>query len=556
MPNLERPAHAGAGKGGKAVTGLSADLVLRVGAAYSLAGEVYRAVAVRGAEVVAVSADPHGLDDLAGSTTRVVGDPALTVLPAFTDAHEHLLEAAKNRGLVPVEQARSVAEFAAAVGRAAAAAAEGQWVQTSVAWHESNLAEGRLPTRTELDAASPDRPVVARRGGHLAVANSAALGLAGITAATPDPPGGSIGHTDDGAERRGRGGGGLPGPGVRAAAHPPGAGGGAARGVGGLRGVRRGGDPRGDGGGGRAGRLPGGVAGGALSVRVRPLVRVPNDLGADAAITLVEGLEVHSGFGDDWLRLWGLKLVLDGGVLGAAMAEPYASDPTNRGHLNWDPEEMAQVCVAAVRRGWRIGTHAVGDRAVGVVLDVYERVVHEAGPLPPATLVVEHALVAEPAQQARAVRLGVGVTVQHTLLWNLGSEMLTTWGPQRTARANSIDQWLAAGAILAAGTDLTRPFNPLTSVWGMVTRATRAAGVQGPEHAIDRGAAIELSTAAGARLDREADRRGTIAPGRLADLVAYPADPFTVDIHELPELTPALTMVGGRAVHDPDGRVG
>jgi predicted amidohydrolase YtcJ len=120
------------------------------------------------------------------------------VLPAFADAHEHLLEAAKNRGLVPVDQARSVAGFAAAVGRAAAAAAEGQWVQTSVAWHESNLAEGRLPTRTELDAASPDRPVVARRGGHLAVASSAALGLAGITAATPDPPGGSIGHTDDG----------------------------------------------------------------------------------------------------------------------------------------------------------------------------------------------------------------------------------------------------------------------------------------------------------------------------------------------------------------------
>jgi hypothetical protein len=131
--------------------------------------------------------------------------------------------------------------------------------------------------------------------------------------------------------------------------------------------------------------------------------------------------------------------------------------------------------------------------------------------------VVEHALLAEPAQRARAVRLGAGVTVQHPLLWNLGSEMLTTWGPERTARANPIDQWLAAGAILAAGTDLTRPFNPLTSVWGMVTRATRTAGVQGPGHGTDRATAIELSTAAAARLDREADRRGTIAPGRLAD---------------------------------------
>jgi hypothetical protein len=280
------------------VTGLSADLVLRVGAAYSLAGEVYRAVAVRGAEVVAVSADLHGLDDLAGSTTRVVGDPALTVLPAFADAHEHLLEAAKNRGLVPVDQARSVAEFAAAVGRAAAAAAEGQWVQTSVAWHESNLAEGRLPTRTELDAASPDRPVVARRGGHLAVANSAALGLAGITAATPDPPGGSIGHTDDG-ELSGV----VEGAAVYqvlAFAPPPtlqvlvaglreASAAYAAFGVGAIREAMVEVD--------ELAAYQAAWQAGALSVRVRPLVRIPNDLGADAAITLVEGLGVHSGFG-------------------------------------------------------------------------------------------------------------------------------------------------------------------------------------------------------------------------------------------------------------------
>jgi predicted amidohydrolase YtcJ len=135
---------------------------------------------------------------------------------------------------------------------------------------------------------------------------------------------------------------------------------------------------------------------GALSVRARPLIRVPNDVGADAAIALVEGLGVHSGFGDDWLRLWGLKLVLDGGVEGGATDEPYANDPANHGHLNWDPEAMLQVCLAAARRGWRIGTHAVGDRAVRVVLDVYERVTTELGGLAPATLVVEHALLADP----------------------------------------------------------------------------------------------------------------------------------------------------------------
>jgi predicted amidohydrolase YtcJ len=200
-----------------------------------------------------------------------------------------------------------------------------------------------------------------------------------------------------------------------------------------------------------------------LRVRARPLIRVPNDIGTDATIDLIQGLGVHSGFGDDRLRLWGLKLVLDGGVEGGAMEEPYVNDPANRGHLNWDPEVMFQVCLAAVRRGWRIGTNAVGDRAVQVVLDVYEQVTTELGGLAPATLVIEHALVVDPAQQARALRLGV--TVQHALLWNMASEMLTIWGPARTARVSPVDQWLAAGAILAAGSDIVRPFNPMTNVW-------------------------------------------------------------------------------------------
>jgi predicted amidohydrolase YtcJ len=204
-------------------------------------------------------------------------------------------------------------------------------------------------------------------------------------------------------------------------------------------------------------------------------------------------------------------------------------------------------------RGWRIGTHAVGDGAVRVVLDVYERVTNESGGLARATLVVEHALLVEPAQRARAVRLGVGVTVQHALLWNMASEMLTTWGPGRTARVSPVDEWLAAGTILAAGTDIVRPFNPMTNVWGMVTRGTHSAGIQGPEHAIDRQTAIELYTAAGARLDREGQRRGTLAAGRLADIVAYPADPFSVDLDQLAGLAPTFTMVGSRVVHDPGG---
>jgi len=113
---------------------------------------------------------------------------------------------------------------------------------------------------------------------------------------------------------------------------------------------------------------------GRLSVRVRPLIRVGNELTAEQAIALIEGLGVRSGFGDDWLRIWDLKFVMDGGVEGCALEQPYANDPANSGHLNWDPAVMTRVCAAAVRRSWRIGTHAVGDRALRVLLDVYEAV--------------------------------------------------------------------------------------------------------------------------------------------------------------------------------------
>jgi predicted amidohydrolase YtcJ len=115
---------------------------------------------------------------------------------------------------------------------------------------------------------------------------------------------------------------------------------------------------------------------------------------------------------------------------------------------------------------------------------------------------------------------------------------------------------VAAGAYLAAGTDIVRPFNPMTNVWGMVTRGTKSADVQGPEHAISVGTALELYTMGTAALNGEADRLGSNTPGKHADLVGYPADPLAANPDDLPELTPALTIVGGRATHDPDKRLG
>jgi len=532
------------------------DYLIKAGAIHSMTGETYRCVGLRGPEIVAVSADLAGLDDLAGGGTAVVDASDLTLLPAFADSHEHLMEASNNTLLVPVDTARSVAEFTGMITAAARDAAPGEWILTSISWHESNFAENRLPTLAELDAAAPDHPVLARRGGHFAVANSAALQAAGIGPDTPDPPGGKIGRLGDGSRDGTLEGGAVyqvaafaPEParaklagalGSTSAAY-------AALGVGTIReplisldeflAYQDARDQE------------------LLNVRVRPMIWIDSKLTEDAAIALIDGLGARSGFGDDLLRIWGLKFVMDGGVEGAAMEQPYASDPGNSGHLNWDPAAMTRICSEAVRRGWRVGTHAVGDRAVRTLLDVYEGVVAEAGPVPPWTLVIEHAMLTDAALRDRAVRDGFGVTVQFPVLWNMASEMLVTWGPERTRQIIPLDQWLAAGASLAAGTDIVRPFNPMTNVWGMVTRGTKSAGTQGPEHAIDVATALRLYTVGTAALNHEQDRLGSITPGKLADLVGYPADPLAADLDDLAELTPAFTIVGGRATYDPDKRL-
>jgi predicted amidohydrolase YtcJ len=263
--------------------------------------------------------------------------------------------------------------------------------------------------------------VLARRGGHLAVANTAALTAAGIGPGTPDPPGGKIGHLPDGRPDGVLEGGAVwqvaafaPTPGRAQLAQALGHGSAAyaALGVGTIREAMI-----------NAEELlayQDAAEQGTLSVRVRPLIRVGNELTADQATALIDGFGARSGFGDDWLRIWGLKFVMDGGVEGCALEQPY-------------------------------------------------------------------------------------------------------------------------------GTDIARPFNPMINVWGMATRGTRAAGIQGPEHAIGVAAALELYTMGTARLNHDQDRLGSITPGKLADIVAYSADPLTADLDDLPGLTPAFTIVGGRA---------
>lgn len=538
-----------------------ADLVIRARAMYSMAADraIFRAIAIREEWIVAVSEDPHGLDGLITSRTRVVDDPELTLLPAFDDTHNHFILAAQNSLLVPVDRARTLAELIELIRQRAAHTPAGAWITTSAAWHEVNVQEGRLPTAPELDEATRDHPVLLRRGGHVAVANSLALQQGGITRETPDPAGGTIVRFSDGTPT---------GVLIEGPAHapvttlvPPAT---FEQMVAGLQqacrdynacGIGTVRDPLVT-----REQMPIYQAlweRGELTVRSRILLTpVLGPATVEEQIARIEGFAVRSGFGDDLLKIWGLKFGLDGGAEGGALEQPYVNNPNFRGHLLWAPEDLFQVVNFAVRQGWRIGTHVVGDRAVRTALDVYEQVSRENPGLRPGTLVLEHAFLANAEQRARAIRLGIPITVQHPLLYTLAPILLAGWGEERTREVMPVRAWLEEGASLAAGTDYpVSSYQPLLAIWGMVTRGTQQAGIQGPEYAIDRYTAVRLYTAAGAQLSGESQRRGTLQPRRLADLVAYRTDPMTCPVDDLPHLQPVFTVVGGRAVYDPDGMV-
>jgi predicted amidohydrolase YtcJ len=526
----------------------TADRVIRAGTIYTMApdGAPMRSIAIGAGKVLALGAGPHDLDSYVGPQTKVTDDPGLTVLPGFIDTHTHLMFAAAAVHDVPVGEAKDIAGFVELIRKRAAVTPKGEWIRTSSAWNEWNLAEKRMPTAKDLDKATTDHPVLVRRGGHNDVLNTMGMRLAGLTRDTPTPRGGTIVKDADGnptgwlidaaksmAERL------FPPEStdqrieeLRLASLDF-----AAHGITTVRDAYVEED--------EVLLLRTAHDRGALQVRVRAMVGLGFTARGTDPTARIERIAAQAATGDDMFRIWGLKFVIDGGAENAATEQPYVGRPDFKGLLMWNADDLAKVIVAAVRHGLKVGVHAWGDRAVRTVLDAYQRVLTEVPDLPPGTLVLEHGGLSNAEQRARAIKMGIPVTVQHPLLHDLAFGLIQSWGRQRTAEVFPLREWLNEGALLGAGSDYpVGDYDAMASVWGMVTRQTRA-GVLGPEHAIDVRTAIRLYTADAARLVGESDV-GTLQAGRQADLVAYRGDPMKTPADRLRSLRPALTMVGGR----------
>jgi predicted amidohydrolase YtcJ len=536
----------------------AAELLVRAGTVRTMdpVTEPVTALAIREGKIAAV-AGPEGERDLLtawhGPDTIMLDDAGLVVLPAFVDTHNHLMLAARNILGVPVSRARAISQVVELIRERAAHTPPGRWIITAADWHELQLAERRLPTAAELDQATTEHPVLLQRGGHNGVLNSAGLRAAGIGPGTPDIRGGFIardaaghpsGWVQDAALDQARSV--LPplpeealAAGLARASREY-----AAHGLGTVR------DPA---------VTPAewrtylrAHAAGQLSVRSHAMIfSTPAAIEAagsvDAYLDALEDQGIKVGAGDERLRLWGLKFVLDGGVEAAALDRPYADRAGYHGELMWDRGDLTRALATCARRGWPVGTHAMGDRAVSLLLSAIRDAREQVGPRRAGMLVVEHGgLIGD--HIADAVELGAHITVQQALLAGLGPAFLSAWGADRTAALFPWRELVDAGAPISAGTDHPiGPLDPLHALHGMTTRATPA-GPLGPEHAIGRAEALRLYTVAGAQF-LGPPATATLVPGAPADLVAYPADPLTCPTGQLLELAPAATVIDGQLTY-------
>ena len=501
------------------------------------------AIALRDGKIVGFDAVALALRDQA----RAIDLGNQLVVPGFIDAHVHFLSGGDELLAPDLRSAQSADELGRRLAERAAQLPKGTWM-TAGNWDHENWPGSKLPTRQDLDRHVPDHPVfVTRLDGHMAVANSHALALAGITRTTADPEGGAIVRSADGepagvlkdaamalvsrhvpawskAQRLER---------ARAALRHA-----AALGVTGVHDM-----------------LDGHEAlatyqelrrRGELTLRVTIYAPI-------SAHKLWGGLAVERGFGDAWLKLNGVKAFADGslGSTTALFFDPYADAPTTSGlaQTNLEPGGLLDQQVGrSLADGLQPAIHAIGDRAIRAVLDILAR--HGDPTLRPR---IEHAQHIAPADLARFAELGVIASMQPYHCVDDGRWAEKRIGKTRCDTTYAFRDLLDRKAVLAFGSDWpVAPLAPLAGIHAAVTRATLdGKHPEGwvPRQKITLEEALRAYTAGSAHAAGDEALLGTLAAGKLADLVVLDRDLFAVPAAEIRAARVVMTIVGGRIVH-------
>jgi predicted amidohydrolase YtcJ len=514
--------------------------VITVDARFSIA----QAIAIADGRFTAVGSDA-AIRTLAGPATKTIDLHGQTVIPGLADGHLH--DAGGGPG-VDLSRARSIADVLAAIGARVRASRPGDVVVSNSDWHEAQLKEHRLPYRADLDAVSPDNPVVLVRGGHEYILNSAALGKWNVTKDTPQIAGGRITRGADG-ELNGE----LvdrakslvqlpPGPKLTIEAlqeqHRK-------LNAAGLTSIRYPGASV------EQYRLLQEMARrGLLTMRVSQLLRFGAD-NADAMRAAIAASNITPDEGDEWVRIGGMKLGVDGGFEGGWMREPYAEPWGDHGAFRGVNTMRAAAYTDVVkelnRLGWRVATHAVGDAAIDEVLAAYEAANAERS-IAGRRWTIEHGFIAQGDQFPRMKALNLVISAQDHL-YLAGPSLVSYWGAKRAAWTTPMRAYLDHGFVVAGGTDsAVVPYPPLWVIYHFVTRDTISGGVLGADQKISRKEALQVETINNAYLTFEERIKGSIEPGKLADLVVLPEDILSCPAKNIEKMTVAMTMVGGRIV--------
>ena len=504
------------------------------------------AIAVRGDRLAAVGSSAE-IRKLATSDTRVIDARGGMIVPGFIDTHVHFVDGGRRLASVQLRNARTPEEFTARIKAFAATRPPGTWIVGGDWDHEQW--GGELPSRTWIDSVTPNHPVwVNRLDGHMSLANSAALSLAGVTSTTKDIEGGTI--------------------------------------------VRD-----------RTGEPTGVLKDNAMALvnRIEPMPDAAElDRALEAAMAHVaeqgvtsvhnmgswEDLEVfrraHAagrlrtrvyaavplstwerlrdtvaarGRGDAWLRIGALKGFVDGslGSHTAAFHEPFSDAPADRGLLVTEPHVLESATLGADAAGLHVLVHAIGDRAIGLQLEIFQKAAERNGTRD-RRFRIEHAQHIAPGDIPRFARLGVIASMQPYHAIDDGRWAERVIGPERIRTTYAFRSLLDAGARVSFGSDwYVAPPTPLEGIYAAVTRRTlddRNPNGWVPEQRIGVEEALWAYTATAAYASFEEAEKGTLERGKLADFVWLDRDITRVAPETIRDARVNMTVVGGRIVHE------
>lgn len=509
---------------------------------------IVEALAAFDGRILAVGENQE-IQRLAGVGTRLIDLEGRTVIPGLIDSHSHPTSYGMRLFRPDLSQATSLEEILEILRNKVSATPAGTWISNSGFWNESKLEEKRNPNRFDLDSVAPEHPVYLNRG-HLGVVNTAAMKLLGITKKSPDPPGGTIERDPQTGEPTGRLYEAALDP-VREAIPPPsheelmeaqrhalref-----AAAGVTTIRSAAT--SPE------EARAFIDLRNRGLLTSRLNLAIRLDPNRPKHELEEFFRKTPVASWRGDPWLSIWGVKMVADGGSDLAYLRKDYANRPGFRGQIGGTRESFIRAARLCRQYGWRVGIHALGDAAIDFVLDVYEAVDREL-PLTGQRWSIEHGYFLQPEHFPRIARLGLVLHPQTWHFYNLRRNFLENYGRDYADRSHPYRAILDQGIPMAGGMDWrVEPSDPFFYIWVELTRSTLDGDIVGAEHRLSREEALRFHTLWAAYSNFAEDQKGSLEAGKLADLVVLSDDYLSAPEEDVKNITPLLTMVGGKVV--------